>query len=672
MKRSKPKVKEKKKDEDNFDYMKTNKDNIKNIIRNPNILPIINDLVSRTNKIVIHSYQFLKLYLIMLHDNNEDFPIIDKEFLCDIFKVITKRISNKGGYTDENMPIQLRILTDFYNNNYSQTIYDDEIIYYDKLSYILPYEAIDMMTNIENNIQEHFLQHLFKYVHLVFDIKNKSNQITLDNKDKVIRKQLHKELYDEIKKVKDDLISFEELTSLPKYHKWILEERINLYRNKTKFDNDSIHYDLKSNSIDYLKSMFYLSRKFEAINNDIIEFNLINEVKKKQIRNFNVLPLRTNIIPKNICIDTCALISNFLGIIPTKDYLKNYKKGNNQFMLWDNFFKLNKKSFRKDKSKYIFNYMIKTDGISCSILFIRVDENCIPLKKTIKNKKSCTELNLDYIENIELTEELRNKRIVCCDPGESDLLYCGSYNKDNKLETFRYTQNQRRLESRNKKYNKLTDKLSKETYINDKTVKELETTLSKLNSKTTNYDKFLNYIIEKNKVNIKLYNHYEQQIFRKLKLNRFTNTQKSEDKMINNFKKKFGNPEDTIFIIGDYDKGDYHRKGKEPTILKKFRNIFKNSQYNTYLINEFRTSKICSCCNGELEKFMVRKSHKPKLKKENKEETVHGLLRCQSIKQKCEKIHNRDKNAVQNMLNIVSTIFEKGKRPEIFCRTINS
>ena len=70
MKKSKPKVKEKKKEEDNFDYMKTNKDNIKNIIRNLNILPIINDLVSRTNKIVIHTYQFLKLYLIMLYDNN--------------------------------------------------------------------------------------------------------------------------------------------------------------------------------------------------------------------------------------------------------------------------------------------------------------------------------------------------------------------------------------------------------------------------------------------------------------------------------------------------------------------------------------------------------------------------------------------------------------------------
>ena len=40
MKRTKPKVKEKKKDEENFDYMKTNKDNINYIIKDPTILPI--------------------------------------------------------------------------------------------------------------------------------------------------------------------------------------------------------------------------------------------------------------------------------------------------------------------------------------------------------------------------------------------------------------------------------------------------------------------------------------------------------------------------------------------------------------------------------------------------------------------------------------------------------
>ena len=108
MKKQKPKVKEKKKDEENFDYMKTNKDNIKNVIRDENLLPLINDITIRTNKIVIHSYQFLKLYLLHLYENNQPFPVLDKEYICDIFKVITKRKCNSGGYTDETMPKQLK------------------------------------------------------------------------------------------------------------------------------------------------------------------------------------------------------------------------------------------------------------------------------------------------------------------------------------------------------------------------------------------------------------------------------------------------------------------------------------------------------------------------------------------------------------------------------------
>jgi len=137
MKKLKPKVKEKKKDEENFDYMKTNKDNIKNIIRDDNLLPLINDIIIRTNKIVIHSYQFLKLYFLHLYENNQSFPVLDKNYICDIFKVVTKRISNIGNYTEKNMPDRLRTLTEFYKNHYSLTISNNEIIYYDKLPYIL-------------------------------------------------------------------------------------------------------------------------------------------------------------------------------------------------------------------------------------------------------------------------------------------------------------------------------------------------------------------------------------------------------------------------------------------------------------------------------------------------------------------------------------------------------
>jgi transposase len=86
------------------------------------------------------------------------------------------------------------------------------------------------------------------------------------------------------------------------------------------------------------------------------------------------------------------------------------------------------------------------------------------------------------------------------------------------------------------------------------------------------------------------------------------------------------------------------------------------------LINEFRTSKLCNGCNEELEYFLKRPSHKPKLIKEGKIETCHGLLRCQSVNHKREIYHNRDKNAVQNMLNIVNSVLNTGKRPEIICR----
>ena len=40
-----------------------------------------------------------------------------------------------------------------------------------------------------------------------------------------------------------------------------------------------------------------------------------------------------------------------------------------------------------------------------------------------------------------------------------------------------------------------------------------------------------------------------------------------------------------------------------------------------------------------------------------------------AVKHNCEIYHNRDKNAVQNMLKIVKSIFNTGKRPEVFCRS---
>jgi len=67
-----------------------------------------------------------------------------------------------------------------------------------------------------------------------------------------------------------------------------------------------------------------------------------------------------------------------------------------------------------------------------------------------------------------------------------------------------------------------------------------------------------------------------------------------------------------VRVHKDYDKGNNNMRGLELTISKKFRKIFKNAGFMTYLVNEFKTSKLCNCCHNKIEPFMIRKSHKAK------------------------------------------------------------
>ena len=127
---------------------------------------------------------------------------------------------------------------------------------------------------------------------------------------------------------------------------------------------------------------------------------------------------------------------------------------------------------------------------------------------------------------------------------------------------------------------------------------------------------FMNYCLIKTEVNRVLFEHYTKYIFRKLKLNIYINTQKSESKIIKNFKKKFGRPKECLLVFGDWSKED-NMKGKEPIISKKIKKIFKQQKYDVYMIDEYRTSKLCHKCCGECEGFLRRDSHKPKHK--NKE-----------------------------------------------------
>ena len=57
-----------------------------------------------------------------------------------------------------------------------------------------------------------------------------------------------------------------------------------------------------------------------------------------------------------------------------------------------------------------------------------------------------------------------------------------------------------------------------------------QTEISEQSSKTCNYEKFKEYLRVKSKANKELFEHYEKEFIRKLKLRTFINTQRSESK----------------------------------------------------------------------------------------------------------------------------------------------
>jgi hypothetical protein len=89
--------------------------------------------------------------------------------------------------------------------------------------------------------------------------------------------------------------------------------------------------------------------------------------------------------------------------------------------------------------------------------------------------------------------------------------------------------------------------------MDDKTIIEYETKLSKFNIKTLIIKDFKEYIKKKSEINNKLDKFSEYVFFRKLKLNGYMNKKNHEQKMINNFKKIFGKSEEVIIRIGNWD-----------------------------------------------------------------------------------------------------------------------
>jgi len=111
------------------------------------------------------------------------------------------------------------------------------------LSSILDYSAIDMLTNIENNIKLNFFNYVRQYVNSTFKLQFKDQLEKSQYGEKTeLKKLLKKDLY----QIKEDMVN-NTLNSNNKYHNWIIENRNIIYplEYKNSYQFDIKHYPQK-------------------------------------------------------------------------------------------------------------------------------------------------------------------------------------------------------------------------------------------------------------------------------------------------------------------------------------------------------------------------------------------------------------------------------------------
>jgi len=612
------------------------------------------------------------------------------------------------------------------------------------LRYILSESATEMTTCITNNIKMHFFNHLKRFVNESFSIKDK-----FDDSQKSLYYEANKKLKLELYKVKNDLLNTTtetvDFTSDIKYHTWITNIKKLILPTTTE---SSYEHDIDITPCKYLKHMIYMSLYLE------------NAGKKT----FQFFPLRTQIIPKYININTNALVD--IMVKKNKNNLFN-NIHNEQQNIWNKYFNLNDVKLKD----HTFDFQIKTDGFAISALFIS-NEECIKKNKKkecfrtgrektaemknekseeivqeyIKNKKELLEKKKNenklknrenakkkkeefkklpkdeqkriiaerklkaefvYIEEMvkydtkreQLKSQLDKQLLVYGDPGKRSPLYLLGENG----EYFNYTNRMRVHETKRLKYTTLINNKKKKTFVDDKTVEQIETELSIHNSKTcilANYEK---YIKKKISINAILKPIYVNNYFRKLNWFSYLNTRKHESNLMNKLKETFGRKENNeeiqkrlqllteqnvkyspmrhirdkdrtprvvenpIFIIGDWNDKQGLKFMSTPGIGLK-RRLAEN--FTVLTIDEYNTSKLHYKHEVTCENYKA--SYETICKEDNTvrngNQSIHSIL-IYKLETKESGCINRDKNSVLNMKKIVRNLIETQERPEKYKRT---
>jgi len=237
---------------------------------------LIEDAVLRVNKIVIQTYQFLKLYFIHLMDNNKPLPTINSVFIETIMRIVSKKKDSRGKPSSDNTKKLIIDLTNFYKKYFRPNLKKCDIVKSTKINTPLKYEATCIITSISNNISLHYIDHVYKFVNVMFDVKSQIKQINSKISDNN-KKQMRKIINDIHREIKNDLIN---ITNTPPnaINKSFIEQYKLFIIPKKIFRKNNLFYDIKANPLDYIGGMIYMSKQIELVNERILLESHMNKI----------------------------------------------------------------------------------------------------------------------------------------------------------------------------------------------------------------------------------------------------------------------------------------------------------------------------------------------------------------------------------------------------------
>ena len=334
----------------------------------------------------------------------------------------------------------------------------------------------------------------------------------------------------------------------------------------------------------------------------------------------------------------------------------------NKEVIWSRLFRIDSKAFRS-RGGYLFDGRITTDGTSISVYLKRNGSRRRPKRKRTSKTVMREMVQQKYFEN-HIDEIRRKTNYVVVDPNKRDLLYF----RDKHGQHSRYTSNQRAIETCSRKYRKMRERLSKESGVST-----LQSTIP--THRTVHVSQYDAYLTSLNELLPTLIPFYERSIHNKLRWNTYVNTQKSEQRLVNKVKERYG--DDVAVIMGDWSDGGHTMKFQTSSKTSGWERVFRRNGLAFYLIDEFGTSTFCPRCHSRTETVFKRLSPRPWKRAEGVIVTVHGLLGCKnhvcieqaiSTSPRFQRYWNRDDLSTLNMVDIVENVLVGDGRPTRFCR----